>query len=100
MRFLIIKKNQPCNTLSKESGSDSMGRHRTTFSRVRHLMPERDRLASNLSRVAHIRSEEGREVLCNIIVLYQQQTEVAFCPGLEPEKCSCLVVDDKQKLDR
>ena len=94
------QKNQPNKILSKESGNDSIGRHRTIFSRVRHLMPERDRLASSLFRVAPIRSEEGRKVLRDIIALYQQQTEVAYCPGLEPDKCSCPVIDDKQKLDR
>ena len=35
-----------------------MGYHRTQFHRVRRLMPERDRLASNLFLVTPIRSDE------------------------------------------
>jgi hypothetical protein len=46
-------------------------------------MPERDRLAFSLFTIAFIRSEKGREVLCDIIALYQQETEVAVCPGLK-----------------
>lgn len=50
-------------------------------------MPERDRLASNLFLVASIRSEDDRAVLRDMITIYQQEIEVAFYPGLEPEKC-------------
>ena len=83
-----------------ESRSDLMERPRTIFSRVRHLMPERDRLASSLFSIAPIRSAEGREVLRDMIALYRQETEVACCPGLEPEKCGCAVADEKRNLDR
>jgi hypothetical protein len=63
-------------------------------------MPERDRLASSLFTIAPIRSEEGRVVLCDIISLYQQDTEVAVRPGLELEKCLCLPTESKRKIDR
>lgn len=52
-------------------------------------MPQRRRLAEDLFAVAPIRSEKGRAVLRNMIELYQQGTEVACRPGLEPDKCSC-----------
>ena len=52
-------------------------------------MPQRRRLAEDLFTIAPVRSEKGRAVLRDMIDLYQQDNEVAFRPGLEPEKCSC-----------
>ena len=77
-----------------------MGYYRTQFHRIRRLMPERDRLASNLFLVALIRSNKGRAVLRDIIALCQQDTELPFRPGLEPERYSCLMADYKLDLDR
>jgi hypothetical protein len=77
-----------------------MGYHRSQFHRIRRLMPERDRLASNLFLVAPIRSDKGRSVLRDIITLCRQDTEVPFRPGLEPEKCSCLMAEHKLELDK
>ena len=62
-------------------------------------MPERDRLASNLFLVAPIRSQEGRSVLRDMIDLCQQDAEVPFRRGLEPERCSCSIVSCKLELD-
>ena len=62
-------------------------------------MPERDRLASNLFLVALIWSDEGRSVLRDMIALCQD-AEVPFRPGLELERCSCLMADYKLALDR
>ena len=83
------QKLQPSNIPFSADGNDLIGYQRTQFHRTRCLMPERDRLASSLFLVAPIRSDEGRAVLRDMIALCQQETEVAFCPGLEPEKCSC-----------
>ena len=77
-----------------------MGYHRTQFHRVRRLMPERDRLASNLFVVAPIRTNEGRSVLRDMIALCQQDAEVPFRPGLELERCSCLMAEHKLDPDR
>ena len=66
-----------------------MGYHRSQFHRLRRLMPERDRLASNLVLVAPIRSDDCR-----------QDAEISFRPALEQEKCSCLIADHKLELDR
>lgn len=63
-------------------------------------MPERDRLASSLFLVAPIRSDEGRSVLRDMIALCQQDAEVPFRPGLEPEKCTCLMADHKLESNR
>lgn len=93
------QKSQPRKPTLKTDKSDPIGHYRTRFNPIRHLMPERDRLASNLFLVAPIRSEEGRAVLCNTITIYQQEIEVAFRPGLEPEKCHCAALRDR-KIDR
>jgi len=94
------QKHQPSKLSSKTSGNDLGGHHRARFSRIRHLMPERDRLACGLFVVAPIRSDEGRKVLCDMITLCRQGTEVVCCPGLEPERCSCPAIDTKRKNDR
>ena len=94
------QEQQPGKLLASPDDAVLMGYHRTQFHRVRRLMPERDRLASNLFLVAPIRSNEGRSVLRDIIALCQQDAEVPFRPGLEPEKCTYLMADHKLKLDR
>ncbi len=94
------QKLQPSNVPFSADGNDLIGYQRTQFHRTRCLMPERDRLASSLFLVAPIRSDEGRAVLRDMIALCQQKTEVAFRPGLEPEKCSCPMADCKPKLAR
>lgn len=52
-------------------------------------MPQYRRLAEDLFTIASIRSDKGRATLRDMIELYQQDSEVAFRPGLEPKKCSC-----------
>ena len=83
------QKLQPKKLPSKGQKSEQVRHHLTQFSRTRRLMPQRCRLADNLFAVAPIRSPEGRAVLRDMVELYQQETEVACRPGLEPEKCSC-----------
>jgi len=85
--------------LFKADTTNLTGHHRTRFEHIRDLMAERDRLASNLFLIAPIRSDEDRAVLHDMVDLYQQETEVAFRPGLEPEKCRCPAVR-KRKVDR
>jgi hypothetical protein len=94
------QKHQPKGLPSKNGESDSTGHHRTLFSRARALMPERDRLANNMFVIAPIRSDMGRAVLRDLITLYQQDTEVACRPGLEPERCFCPMTDRKRKMHR
>ena len=50
--------------------------------------------------VAPIRTEMDRPVLRDMVALYQQDTEVPFRPGLEPERCICLMADHKLEFDR
>jgi len=94
------QKLQPSKLLASPDDAELMGYHRSQFHRIRRLMPERDRLASNLFLVAPIRSDEGRSVLRDMIALCRQDAEVPFRPGLEPEKCTCLMADHKLELDR
>ena len=68
---------------------DAPGYHRAIFERVRFMMPERDRLASNLFQVAALRSDTGVAVLRDMMELYQSRSEVEYRPGLEPDKCYC-----------
>lgn len=69
--------------------NDAPGYHRAIFDRVRFMMPERDRLASNLFQVAALRSDTGVAVLRDMMALYQSRSEVEYRPGLEPDKCCC-----------
>ena len=78
---------------------EQLGHHRTQFTRTSQLMPQRRRLADDFFAVAPLRSPKGRAVLQNMIELYQQEMEVAFRPGLEPEKC-CCASERNRKIDR
>ena len=93
------QKHQPRKLPSKSQKPEQIGHHRTQFSRISHLMPQRRRLAEGLVAVASIRSEIGRAVLRDMVDLYQQETEVASRPGLEPEKC-CCAAERHRKIDR
>ena len=84
-----LQKLQPKKLSSKADKSDLTGHHCTRFLCICGLMPVRRRLASDLFSAAPIRSDRGRAVLHDMIELYRQEIEVAFCPGLEPEKCRC-----------
>jgi hypothetical protein len=59
------------------------------FDRCRFMMPERDRLATNLFRDATLRSPLGLSVLRDLIALLEKTSEVEFRPGLERDKCHC-----------
>jgi hypothetical protein len=63
-------------------------------------MPERDRLTSSLLEVTHLRSPVGLAALRDLVALYLKETKIEIQPGLEPEKCRCLMVASEQKLTR
>lgn len=73
--------------------------HRSQFSRISHLTPQRRRLVEDIFIIAPIRSENGHVVLRGMINLYLQDTEVAFFPGLNLAKC-CYVAERSPKIDR
>lgn len=74
------------------------GHHRTIFARARFLIPERDRLVSNLLKVVPLRSTIGVAALRDLVTLYLKEKEVEARPGLEPEKYSYLTDSVEQKL--
>lgn len=51
-------------------------------------MPKRDRLARDLFQVVKLRDSVGLSVLCDMMVLYRQTSEVEYRLGLEQDKCS------------
>ncbi|KAJ7648133.1 hypothetical protein FB45DRAFT_1102841 [Roridomyces roridus] len=83
-----LQSDQPRN-ITKSAPDSQVGHQRTMFSRIRHLMGPRDRLAHNLLLTAPIRSDVGRAVLSDLVTLYSQRSEVEARRGLEPERCCC-----------
>ncbi|PGH00186.1 hypothetical protein AJ79_08291 [Helicocarpus griseus UAMH5409] len=76
-----------------------MGHYRARFARASRMMPERQRLVTNIFEVATLRSKVGREVLRDMTALCSQKHEIETRLGLEPSKCHCghlhsLEVDD------
>ncbi|KAF2476153.1 uncharacterized protein BDR25DRAFT_350441 [Lindgomyces ingoldianus] len=57
--------------------------HYGIFNRCRFMMPERDRLATNLFKSATLRSTLGLSTLRDLVALLSKNTEVEFRPGLE-----------------
>ena len=90
---------------SKADKSNLTSHHRTRYTRICGLIPIRRRLASDLFDAVSIRSAKNWEVLVDMIELYQQETEVAFRLGLEPENCQCAAersrkIDSVQELNK
>jgi hypothetical protein len=56
------------------------------------MMPQRDRLATDLFEPATLRSPLGISVLRGMMALLNQNLEVEFRLGLEREKCLCSKV--------
>jgi hypothetical protein len=77
-----------------------MGSHRSRFSRARRMMPVRQRLAENIFQEATLRSDLGRQVLADMIALCKQEHEIEVRPGLEPDKCHCIVSKDESSDNR
>jgi hypothetical protein len=103
MSFELRKaqESQECKHPSTAAaGIQSIGGHRARFARFCRLTPERERLAKSMFMVGSLRSPEGRSVLQDMIALYQQKTEVAFRPGLAPDKCHCSVAVRGGKQDK
>ncbi|THH27758.1 hypothetical protein EUX98_g6434 [Antrodiella citrinella] len=74
---------------AKAAKSKDVGHHRIPFSRIRHLMPVRQRLSESLFTVAAIRSKAGKAVLQDLIELYRSEFELEARPGLELKNCHC-----------
>ncbi|KAL2015888.1 hypothetical protein VTK56DRAFT_4663 [Thermocarpiscus australiensis] len=59
---------------------------RTHFDRIRHMMPERDRLARKLSLRVPLRSPEGISVMEDLVALRTSDCRVAYQDVLRPAK--------------
>lgn len=85
------KQQQPSRPLSgvKLDSIYEMGHHRPRFARARRMMPERDRLATNLFEEASLRSDVGLQCLRDMVALCRQKHDIKIRLGLEPDKCHC-----------
>jgi hypothetical protein len=73
--------------------------HYGIFDRCRFMMPERDRLATNLFKSATLRSPLGLSVLRDLMALLKKTSEVEFRPGLERNKCVCPKLKKEESQD-
>lgn len=65
--------------------------HWTLFGRVRHLLPERDRLSSSLFLVVSPRSQAGRGAWNDMVALGRRRTPVTEIPGMETTNGCCPI---------
>ncbi len=63
--------------------------HHTQFFWTKQLMSQHCSLTKNLCAITFICSKMSHAVLCDMINLYQQNTEVTFHSGLKSKKCFC-----------
>ena len=73
---------------------------RTHFDRIRHMMPERDRLARNLCLRVPLRSPEGISVMKDLIALRTDDCRVAYQDVLRPVDGICPVPYCGTKMER
>jgi hypothetical protein len=79
---------------------DPAGYHREIFRRCSFMMPRRERLAQLMFEVADLRSPAGIQAIYDTMALCEQEREVEFRPGLEPDKCHCYFNDEDVKLGK
>lgn len=95
------RQSQPRNHQPHGAHEPSQGdRHRSFFGRVRHMMPERDRLARTLFQPVPLRSPEGRSALRDLIALYKDDCRVAYQPVLRPISGYCPVSSCARPIQR
>ncbi|KAH7317422.1 hypothetical protein BKA65DRAFT_600074 [Rhexocercosporidium sp. MPI-PUGE-AT-0058] len=95
------RQSQPRNHQSHSAYEPSQGdRHRSFFDRVRHMMPERDRLARTLFLPVPLRSPEGRSALRDLITLYKDDCRVAYQLVPRPISGCCPVSSCARPIQR
>jgi hypothetical protein len=92
------QKLQPRRPPSSETCLED--KHRTFFSRVRRLMPERDRLAYTLFVPATLRSTVGQAVLRDLTALCAQESRVAYHPSMQPKMGRCPIPSCALEMNR
>lgn len=73
----------------EDQGRD--GGRRTHFDRIRHMMPERDRLARTLFLREPLRSSHGISAMQDLIALRTNDSRVAYQEALRPKDGHCGV---------
>lgn len=72
---------------------------RSYFDRVvRHMVPERDRLAETLTQAVALRSQAGLSALSDLVSLLRDDSSVAYQEALRPKEDRCLVAKCPLKI--
>lgn len=87
------QRNNPHRAHNTDSNGDQKGEwQRSYFDRVvRHMVPERDRLANTLPLAASLRSADGISALRDLVALRTNDSTVAYQEVLRPVGSSCPV---------
>ncbi|OBT56677.1 hypothetical protein VE04_03810 [Pseudogymnoascus sp. 24MN13] len=87
------QRNNPHRAHNTDSNGDQKGEwQRSYFDRVvRHMVPERDRLANTLPLAASLRSADGISALRDLVSLRTNDSTVAYQEVLRPVGSSCPV---------
>ena len=75
-------------------------KHRSRFDRLRHMMPERDRLSGDLFTVAPLRSDIGRSVIKDLVSLMTKSCQVAYQPTIQPLRGLCPRAECSAEIER
>jgi hypothetical protein len=94
------QRNNPHRVHNTDSNGDQKGEwQRSYFDRVvRHMAPERDRLANTLLLAASLRSPEGISALRDLVALRTNDSTVAYQEVLRPVKGCCPVPTCSEKM--
>ncbi|KFZ00912.1 hypothetical protein V500_00933 [Pseudogymnoascus sp. VKM F-4518 (FW-2643)] len=75
--------------LQQEEDDETLTKPTSTFPLIRHLMPERDRIANTLFVTKGPQSKEGRAVLRDVYSLCNNDDQVAYRPDEQPVNGVC-----------
>jgi hypothetical protein len=64
--------------LQQEEDDETLTEQASTFPLIRHLMPERDRIANTLFVTKDLQSKEGQAVLRDVYGLCNDDNQVAY----------------------
>ncbi len=74
-------------------------RRRTHFDRIRHMVPERDRLARTLFQRVSLRSPEGISAMRDLIALRTNDSRIAYQEVLRPTGSRCPVDSCRREME-
>lgn len=85
---------------SEREGTFHVDQDRSRFDRLRHMMPERERLSNTLFCVAPLRSPEGVSAAKDLVRLLKSPCLVAYQPSLRLIRGRCPVPHCGVQIDR